>query len=402
MAEKLQYIDLFAGCGGLSLGLHEAGFQGLFAVEKNPDAFLTLKHNLIDKNGHFKWPSWLEQSSWHIDQFIKTYEKQLLELRGKIDLIVGGPPCQGFSMAGQRQEGDERNQLIHSYLKVVELVQPKMLVFENVSGFTFKFKQSEKNGQLAYSEIVVKKLHELGYTDALGKTIDMSKYGVPQRRKRFIMIASRTEIAEEVFQQLNKNKQAFLEEKELEEKPSVQDAISDLEYKHGTKDSSDTKGFQAGITSRSKSSLQSHLRLSKTNNYTPDSHRFVNHREKTKEIFYKMLAEAPRDRGIVGEERAAYGIKKRNVVVLDPKLPSRTITSIPDDFIHYAEPRVMTVRECARIQTFPDWFEFKGKYTSGGKRRVQEVPRYTQVGNAVPPLFAEQLGLAIKEVFTNG
>ena len=83
---------------------------------------------------------------------------------------------------------------------------------------------------------------------------------------------------------------------------------------------------------------------------------------------------------------------------MDPNSQSPTITSIPDELVHYCEPRILTVREHARIQSFPDWYEFKGKYTSGGKRRKNEVPRYTQVGNAVPPLFAEQIGRAIKEV----
>ena len=84
--------------------------------------------------------------------------------------------------------------------------------------------------------------------------------------------------------------------------------------------------------------------------------------------------------------------------MLDPNSQSPTITSIPDELVHYCEPRILTVREHARIQSFPDWYEFKGKYTSGGKRRKNEVPRYTQVGNAVPPLFAEQIGRASKEV----
>lgn len=97
-----------------------------------------------------------------------------------------------------------------------------------------------------------------------------------------------------------------------------------------------------------------------------------------------------------------YGIKKRNVTVMDPLEPSLTITTIPDDFVHYSEPRVMTVRECACLQCFPDWFEFKGRYTTGGDRREKQTPRYSQVGNAVPPLFAEQLGLAMKEVLANG
>jgi DNA (cytosine-5)-methyltransferase 1 len=74
---------------------------------------------------------------------------------------------------------------------------------------------------------------------------------------------------------------------------------------------------------------------------------------------------------------------------------------LPDDYIHYSEPRILTVREYARIQSFPDWFKIKGKYTTGGKMRTKEVPRYSQIGNAIPPLFAEQAGLVIKEMLSN-
>ena len=95
------------------------------------------------------------------------------------------------------------------------------------------------------------------------------------------------------------------------------------------------------------------------------------------------------------------GLNRRGVTVLDPQAPAPTITSIPDEIIHYNEPRILTVREHARIQSFPDWFEFKGKYTSGGDLRKKEVPRYTQVGNAVPPLFAEQIGIALLHVLNN-
>ncbi len=127
----------------------------------------------------------------------------------------------------------------------------------------------------------------------------------------------------------------------------------------------------------------------------PQSHRFVNHTPAIQEIFERLLEKAPRNQTIKGKDREIYGIKKRSLMVLDPNEPAATITTIPDDFVHYAEPRVMSVRECARLQTFPDSFEFKGPYTTGSKERVRQVPRYTQVGNAVPPLFAEQLGAAI-------
>ena len=155
----------------------------------------------------------------------------------------------------------------------------------------------------------------------------------------------------------------------------------------------------AGVVSKKpESALQKYLRIEGRGNYIPDSHRFVNHTANAQKIFAKLIQKAPRNKRINGDERKKYGIKKRSVAVIDPDLPSLTITTIPDDFIHYSEARVMTVRECARLQTFPDWFEFKGPYTTGGARRAKQTPRYTQVGNAVPPLFAEQIGLAIKRV----
>ncbi len=392
----VRYVDLFAGCGGISLGLHKAGLQGLFAVEKNPDAFSTLKYNLIDTHKHFKWAPWLPVKNWNIDTLLKNKESELKSLQGTVDLVVGGPPCQGFSLVGERRATDKRNRLIHSYLKFVELVKPRVIMFENVYGFTVKFSNAKRNGKRAYSEIVISKLNELGYTDARGEIIDMSEFGVPQRRKRFIVIATREGLADKIFQNLFDGRKKFLESRNLPKKATTYHALSDLESKHGMDVCPDTNGFMSGISSKARTNLQKYLRISGQDTYMPDSHRFVNHTEETEKIFTYLLEEAPRNKRIMGEARTEYGIKKRNVTVLDRKKPSLTLTTIPDDFIHYSEPRVMTVRECARLQTFPDWFEFKGPYTTGGPRRVKQTPRYTQVGNAVPPLFAEQVGLAIK------
>jgi len=397
----VKYVDLFAGCGGISLGLHKAGLQGLFAVEKNADAFSTLKYNLIDTHKHFKWPHWLPVKNWNIDNLLKNEAYELKSLQGHVDLVVGGPPCQGFSLVGERRASDKRNRLIHSYLKFVELVQPRVIVFENVYGFTVKFSDSKRHKQHAYSEIVISKLIELGYTDARGEMIDMSEFGVPQRRKRFIVIATLEGLSDKIFQNLFDGRNDFLKSKGLPEKATTYHALSDLERRHGEDVCPDTNGFMSGISSKSNSNLQKYLRVSGEGAYMPDSHRFVNHTEEAEKVFTYLLEEAPRNKRIMGEARKEYGIKKRNVTVLDRKAPSLTITTIPDDFIHYSEPRVMTVRECARLQTFPDWFEFKGPYTTGGPRRVKQTPRYTQVGNAVPPLFAEQVGLAIKKVLKN-
>lgn len=101
--QRYTVIDLFAGCGGLSLGLYQAGWNGLFAIEKNAFAFETLKYNLIDNKKHFDWPNWLPQTEHDINEVLEKYPEQLKSLQGKVDLVAGGPPCQGFSMAGKRE-----------------------------------------------------------------------------------------------------------------------------------------------------------------------------------------------------------------------------------------------------------------------------------------------------------
>lgn len=128
------YVDLFAGCGGLSFGLYNAGWQGLFAVEKNVDAFATLKYNLIDQRHHFVWPQWLEMTNIDINELLLNHKEQLVELRNQVDLVVGGPPCQGFSMAGKRKGNDIRNRLYNTYIEFVKLVQPRMLFLKMFMG----------------------------------------------------------------------------------------------------------------------------------------------------------------------------------------------------------------------------------------------------------------------------
>lgn len=400
MEPNLNYIDLFAGCGGLSTGLHLAGWKGLFAVEKNLSAFSTLKANLVDKREHFNWPAWLAIKNWDIKELLYQKADALENLRCTVDLVVGGPPCQGFSTAGRRREGDERNDLVHSYLKLVELVQPRAILLENVRGFTMKFKGNAPAG-VAYSQLVIQQLHELGYEDARGELIDMSDYGVPQRRQRFIVIATREGVADAAFKALDNRCSDHLSDRGIPRKNCVKSALSDLQRCHGTAPCPDSNGFQSGLMSPPQTGLQKYLRKG-SKAHTPDSHRFVNHTEDVEAVFARLLAGAPRNRCILGAEREQYGLKKRSVTVLDGNKSAPTVTTITDDFVHYSEPRVMTVRECARLQTFPDWFEFKGPYTTGGKRRVLQTPRYTQVGNAVPPLFAEMAALALKEVLSNG
>ena len=388
----MRYIDLFAGAGGLSLGLHKAGLTGVFAVERNKDAFETLKYNLIDKKSHFEWPEWLDQKNWDILELLEKHSLELSNLKGNVDLVVGGPPCQGFSMAGKRQNDDVRNQLMHSYIEIVRLVQPKFLFFENVQGFTVDFKGEDtlKN----YSDILLDKLENLGYKVDY-QIITMSEFGVPQNRKRFILFASKDELKKSFFDILIHNRDAFLKERRLKLPITVSQAIDDLKYEHGVVDSKDTKNFKNGIYGKANSSYQRLMKKNLVKKAIPDSHRFAKHRQETVDLFERLMQASDKVIRITPKMNLVEGLKKRGVTPLKEKSVCNTITSIPDDYIHYAEPRIMTVREHARIQSFPDEYEFKGPYTTGGERRKIDVPRYTQVANAVPPLFAEQVGNVI-------
>lgn len=391
----MTYIDIFAGCGGLSLGLINAGMVGLFAIEKNADAFSTLKYNLIDKKNCFDWPSWLTISNHDINEVLVHNYNELRELQGKVDIVAGGPPCQGFSMAGKRDKDDIRNRLVDSYLRFVDIVKPRALIFENVHGFTIEFKES--TGIKTYSSYVYERLRNMGYS-INWDVVDVSDYGIPQKRRRFILVAIKDGNPKEVFKRLEENADLFCKKKGIADNTNIEEAISDLRKKAGTCESPDSKGFFAGKYGKIESGYQRLMRIGSPYYYAVDSHRFVNHSKRIIELHKELIEKATKGKRITPKDSSFPDLKRRGVTVLDPKSQSPTVTSIPDEIVHYEEPRILTVREHARIQSFPDWYEIKGKYTSGGKRRKTEVPRYTQIGNAVPPLFAEQIGLALLEV----
>lgn len=394
----LNYIDLFAGCGGLSLGLYNAGWHGLFAIEKNADAFLTLSTNLVEKKQHYSWPSWLPKSSLDIYEVINSKTEELKYLRGQVPLVVGGPPCQGFSMAGRRKSNDARNELFAAYLDFIRLVQPDTLLFENVYGFTVAFTDENGNRGDAYSKKVTDALYKEGYVTH-SKLIDMSEYGVPQRRTRFILVASKSFAPSSFFELLEKNRTAFLAGKKLTTPVTIEEAIGDLLMKNGTEECPDFPGFKSGTYGEAISAYQKYMRNG-VSEKIPNSHRFVQHKKSTVEIFEKLMEASKKTQRYT--PKTFKDLKKRSVTVVKADSICPTVTSIPDDLLHYSEPRIPTVREVARIQSFPDWYEFRGKYTTGGDRRKIDVPRYTQVANAVPPLFAEQAGLVLKELIKDG
>ena len=400
---QFSYIDIFAGCGGLSLGLHNAGWKGLFAIEKSKDAFETLKYNLIDTTQHFGWNEWLPQTEHDINEVISKYRSELEKLAGTVTLVVGGPPCQGFSMAGQRKKNDIRNTLSDSYIELISIVKPKFLVFENVQGFTIGFKDENEKKGVPYSVILKEKLEKLGYS-VEGKMIDISEFGVPQTRKRYIMVGVLQGKTEMFFDILYKRKKDFLKKKGLNEKVSVGEAIGDLLKENGTLPTPDFKNYVSGVYGEIQSNYQKLMRkgLDNMEGCVADSHRFAKHSEETKRMNEEMLQKCPKLKRVTPKDNLIKNLRKRGVTVLDESKAAPTVTAHPDDFVHYCEPRILTVRESARIQSFPDSFQFKGKYTTGGQLRKIEVPRCTQVGNAVPPLFAEQIGNALMEMMKNG
>lgn len=335
---------------------------------------------------------------------IANFRENLLNLRGQVEMIAGGPPCQGFSFAGRRNAADPRNQLKNEYLAIVDLVRPNYLLFENVKGFIAPFKNSDEK---LHSEQVIETLEsfEWGGYHVFSDILNASDFGAPQPRARFILIAVRKDICEAVvspFKEIKTFAAQFRENRQLNgHKISVSEAISDLEVEAcGLIDSADTKGFMEidYRPKRSKTPYQKLMRLCTKESKKLNSLRLAKHRPETISRFVEVLKTCPKGVSLPKEFREKYNMKKQCFTPLHPDQLSKTITTLPDDLLHYSEPRILTVRENARIQSFPDSFEFKGKYTTGGARRKEECPRYTQVGNAVPPLMAEALGERILRI----
>lgn len=440
----MNFIDLFAGCGGLSLGLLNAGLIGKFAIEKNQDAFKSLKFNLIDGkfNNIYQWnQSDLPIQPYDIDDLL--LEKfQFLEELGRnqsIDLIAGGPPCQGFSTAGRRDPNDPRSKLVYDYLKVVSLVRPKVILMENVKGITYKIKD-----QPATANSIKSKLVELGYLP-ITFIEDCSVWGVPQHRIRFILFGISLEEIIEINSSLSQKQilefsqkitpffekrfnqfaKVFKSKKNLPEKVSAQEAIADLKtlnkYNRAYKlksvtDISSDKFLQISSTLCPEDLNSSYIDLMRkglSQDFLPTGLRLANHTPIVKAKFKRILKDLnspylsekyqlrrmrtlPKDYVL-----DTFNTKKQITKVLDASECAPTITTLPDDLLHYNEPRILTVRECARLQSFPDWFEFHGPYTTGGDRRKVSCPKYTQVGNAIPPLMAEGIGLFLLNEFNN-
>ena len=408
------YIDFFAGCGGLSLGLGLAGWEGIFAIEKDPMAFSTFDHNLVTKDSsycHFpNWPTWLSREAHAIEDVLEDPEilEQFSRLSGKVTLVAGGPPCQGFSVAGARNGNDPRNLLVFKQIRAIEILRPKFAMIENVEGFERKFvSRPLDNITSSVAEAAIAELEKLGYS--VGKVvINAADYGVPQIRKRVILFAISKEFAGDInVSTLVEDvlaKMAHLQREELNlptnRYVTAGEALSDLAGADLVEDP-EFKGYMTCKYLPAASTYQDLMRRNLAQECIPTSHRFNKHSEKLINVFTKAQTTQPAGR-LSKEFLYENGIHSNKRYVLDLTKPCSTVTTAPDELIHFKHPRIVTLREMARLQSFPDDFKFYGRYTLNGPSRGVDVPRNAQIGNAIPPLAGGALGKTFSYIIDMG
>ncbi|HVO28808.1 MAG TPA: DNA cytosine methyltransferase [Candidatus Paceibacterota bacterium] len=398
--DKLRTIDLFSGCGGLTEGFEMSGlFSTIGAVEWDKPSLDTLVNRLQKKWGyadakslafHFDMQR-TEQlmEGWNNDREYGSGEglKKLVKKGGgDVDLVVGGPPCQAYSIAGRIRDtngmrNDYRNYLFETYLEVVREFKPKAFVFENVLGML-----SAKPDGILITELIKKAFHGIGYEiieDLKDAAVDASDYGVPQYRKRLVIVGlsrrffgadAQSILADFYFNILPSHKA---------KRQTVADALSDLpkmKVVHGKNNSHEVIGA---------SSIKNHVP------------RY--HSPRDIEIFKELARDLQRKNrkyGSVEDLKKLYTQKTgktssvHKYYVLHPDQPSNTIVAhLHKDGLRHIHPdptqaRSITVREAARLQSFPDDFEFLGSMGD----------QYKMIGNAVPPLLAKAVALSIGEI----
>ena len=354
----MNVIDLFCGCGGFSKGFEQAGFNVRLGIDIWQDAINTYKENFPN-------------AATVVANLSEVTGKDLLSVAkmsaDDIDVIIGGPPCQGFSLSGKRMLDDPRNILYKSFVKIVEEIQPKAFVMENVPGLVRLF-----NGKV--KDEVIEDFTNIGYEVKI-KQLTASDFGVPQSRKRVFFVG------------LNKHKiknseyKFPIETHGIDKKPYVncEDAISDLDFIGDNKLLSDSDKYLLPAISE----YQKYMRKNSDKLF---NHVTTIHKEKTRNII-AMVPDGGNYKDLPQELWST-----RNVHIawtrMCSKKPCFTIDTGHNHHFHYRANRVPTVRESARIQSFPDNFRFLGIKTSQLK----------QVGNAVPPLLAQAIAESIISV----
>ena len=404
------YIDFFSGCGGLSLGLGWAGWNGVFAIEKDPMAFETFRRNLIDAdspNCHFaNWPEWLSKEAHAIEDVLEnpTVVEEFKKMAGKVTLVAGGPPCQGFSVAGARNGNDPRNLLVFKQIRAIAILRPYFAIVENVEGFEKKFVNTPgENSSISVASKAITEISKLGYN--VGKVvINAADFGVPQLRRRVIIFAISKEFAgdvqvapliKDVLKQV-----AFEQRKELglstTRYTTVGEAISDLSGSERIEDE-EFPAYKTCLYHATESNYQKLMRKGKGTPAIPTCHRFNRHSEKAIALYRLALDTQPRGR-LSKEFLYQNGCHSNKRFILDTTKPCSTLTTAPEEIIHFLHPRVVTLREMARIQSFPDNYRFFGRYTLNGPARGIDVPRNAQIGNAIPPLVGRAFGKALEKI----
>jgi DNA (cytosine-5)-methyltransferase 1 len=405
MENKIKIIDLFAGCGGLSDGFEQTHlYETLACVEWEKEPCKTLANRLKTKwdyqNAddtvlHFDIQRTEELiHGWENDPLYGSNQglNSIVKNKKGIDVVIGGPPCQAYSIAGRiRDENgmndDYRNFLFESYLKVVDFFQPKAFIFENVPGML-----SAKPGGVSIVKRITEAFAEKGYeiTNDLRENalIDCTKFGVPQARRRMVILGVNKKLIKEVPQvALNDFYSTIFPKYQAKKIATVKDAISDLPKLHPLKEP---------------------VRIGRRNfSHSFDTCDIINHEprmhsKRDVDTFVLLTKDIESGQNKYGTVEALKDLyfeitgKRSNIHkyhVLKWNKPSNTIPAhLYKDGLRHIHPdpkqaRTITVREAARLQSFDDDFQFLGSLTD----------QYKMVGNAVPPKFAKAIALALND-----
>lgn len=345
MNRKLTAIDLFSGCGGFSYGFQQAGFHVILGVDNTEIALQTFEKNHKDSKTLLL--------DLHEDSAIDKIEESTG--KNQVDVIIAGPPCQGFSLTGARNENDERNSLFNAVFKLAKKVNPKAIIIENVPGLLNLYKGKAKNE-------IIQLCEEMGY-NCNPKLIYAPDYGIPQIRKRVFFVAIKKELGTFEFPEPTHKPEEYIGCKDAI--GDLPDLVSDLGNDELVYDKKPFSQYQKAMRNGNKV-LKNHLGTQHT------------------EHVINVISQVPeggnhKDLPVgVGDSRKFNEAWTR----YHSKRPSKTIDTGHRNHFHYKWNRVPSVRENARLQSFPDEFIFLGNKTQ----------QYRQVGNAVPPLLGKILG----------
>jgi DNA (cytosine-5)-methyltransferase 1 len=383
--KKYKVIDLFSGAGGFGLGFKMAGYKLCLSLEIDEWAADTLSEN--NDNGMIIFKD-----------DIRNYETRqgILNICKNIpDVVIGGPPCQGFSIAGsfKRKPNDPRNSLFRDFAKWVQYLQPTIFIMENVKGILSRY---DSNG-IKTIELIRNTFSDIGYSNLNIWTLNAAEYGVPQLRERIFIVGHKKNISIEPPQKTHFiNKRV----KGLKKAITVKEAISDLP-KIGASEGQEIMEYKGKpkseyqVWARGKQEiLYNHVAMKHTKRIID---RF-SHIDIGESVFHVPTEYKERKRNGNGEiSEKSYNRNNRRI---DPNKPSCTIpASFYSCFIHPYLNRNITAREAARLQSFPDNYRFMGKRTlisskllkKNGSPHYNCLSQYNQIGNAVPPLLSKAI-----------